>query len=51
MDNTNHNEKVLKLKPVLIESILIYLTIQEIKDIMSKLKNEKMSKSSLNSLK
>ena len=51
MEASNQNERVLTLKPVLMQSILMNLTINQIKDIMTESKNEKMSRCCLNSLK
>ena len=51
MENSNQYELILKLKPVLIQSILFYLTIQENRQILSNCRNEKICKASMKSLK
>ena len=47
MEISEENKRILELKHVLLQSILMNLTIQQIKEITFNLKNKTLSKSSL----
>jgi hypothetical protein len=51
MENVSQNRTILELKPFLLQSILMNLTINQNKDITVHSKNKTLSKSSLSVLK